>query len=268
MTTITAPVARRSTARSTAFADSMTMLRRNLMHAKAYPSMTFAVIFMPIVLLLVFNFVMGGALEVGTGGGNYIDYLTPGMLLLLPAYLTASVAVSVNTDTTKGIVNRFRTMAISPSSVLTGHVMGTIIQSILGLGAMLGVAFIAGFRPDANPVEWVAAVGLIGLIVFALSWLSVALGLLAPNPEGASNMPFPIIMLPFIGSGLVPTDTMPVGLRQFAEYQPFTPFTETVRGLLMGSEIGSSGIISIVWCVVIAAVGYFWSKSVFRKQGR
>ncbi|MEU8895403.1 ABC transporter permease [Nocardia sp. NPDC048505] len=264
MSTITAP----RTAGPSVFADSLTMLRRNLLHAKRYPSMTFSVVIMPVVLLLIFNFVFGGALEAGTGGGEYIDYLTPGMLLLLPAYLTASIAVSVNTDTTKGIVNRFRTMAISHSSVLTGHVVGSMIQAVFGLAAMVGVAFLIGFRPDANPLEWVAAVGLIAMIVFALGWLSVAFGLLAPNPEGASNLPFPIIMMPFLGSGLVPTDTMPIGLRQFAEYQPFTPFTETIRGLLMGSEIGASGFVSIAWCVAIAVGGYLWSKSLFAKQGR
>jgi ABC-2 type transport system permease protein len=92
------------------------------------------------------------------------------------------------------------------------------------------------------------------------------MGLLAPNPESASNMPFPIVMLPFLGSGLVSTDTMPVGLRQFAEYQPFTPLTETIRGLLMGTEIGNNGIISVVWCIGIAVVGYLWSMSIFRKK--
>ncbi|MFC9893430.1 ABC transporter permease [Nocardia sp. NPDC127579] len=248
----------------------MTMLRRNLMHAKRYPSMTFSVVVMPVILLLIFNFVLGGAMQAGVGGDDskYINYLTPGMLLLLPAYMTAAIAVLVSTDVTKGIVNRFRTMAISQSAILTGHVMGTLIQAVLALGAMLGVAALCGFRPEATPIEWVAAIGLMLLIVFALGWLSVAFGLAAPNPESASNMPFPIIMMPFLGSGLVPTDTMPVGLRQFAEYQPFTPFTETVRGLLMGSEIGASGIISLAWCAVIALVGYLWAKSLFRKQSR
>ncbi|GAB2648852.1 ABC transporter permease [Nocardia goodfellowii] len=254
---------------STAFADSMTMLRRNLLHAKRYPSLTISVVVMPVVLLFIFNFVFGGALEAGASGGTkYINYLTPGMLLLLPAYLTAAVAVSVSTDVTKGIVNRFRSMSISQSAILTGHVLGTLIQSLLGLAAMAGAGLLAGWRPEASPIEWLAAIGLLSTITFAFTWLSVAFGLVAPNPESASNMPFPIIMMPFLGSGLVPTDTMPMVLRQFAEYQPFTPFTETVRGLLMGTEIGNSGWISLAWCAVIAGGGYLWSKSLFRKQGR
>ncbi|MEV0711204.1 ABC transporter permease [Nocardia aurea] len=245
--------------------DSATMLRRNLLHAKRYPSMTFSVVLMPVVLLLIFNYVFGGALE-KSSGGNYIDYLAPGMLLMIPAYLTVSVAVSIATDSSKGIVNRFRTMDIAPSSMLTGHVIGTLIQGILGSVIMLLVALAIGFRPDANPMEWVAVLGLIALVVLSFSWLSVALGLLSPNPEGASNMLFPVVLLPFLGSGLVATDTMPVGLRQFAEYQPFTPFTETIRGLLMGTEIGNNGYLSIGWGVVIGVGGYLWAKSVFAEQ--
>jgi len=245
--------------------DSATMLRRNLLHAKRYPSMTFSVVLMPVVLLLIFNYVFGGALE-KSSGGNYIDYLAPGMLLMIPAYLTVSVAVSIATDSSKGIVNRFRTMDIAPSSMLTGHVIGTLIQGILGSVIMLLVALAIGFRPDANPMEWVAVLGLIALVVLSFSWLSVALGLLSPNPEGASNMLFPVVLLPFLGSGLVATDTMPVGLRQFAEYQPFTPFTETIRGLLMGTEIGNNGYLSIGWGVVIGVGGYLWAKSVFTEQ--
>ncbi|BDT93525.1 ABC transporter permease [Nocardia sputorum] len=252
---------------SYALADSATMLRRNLLHAKRYPSLSFGVIVMPTVLLLVFNFVFGGALE-KSSGGNYIDYLAPGMLLMIPAYMTVSVAVSVATDTTKGIVNRFRTMDIAQSAMLTGHVVGALIQALAGIAAMAGVALLIGFRPNADPIEWLAVFGLLALVMFALTWLSVALGLLAPNPESASNTPFPLVMLPFLGSGLVGTDTMPAGLRQFAEYQPFTPFTETIRGLLMGTEIGDNAIISIVWCVGLTVVGYLWSSSIFRRRTR
>lgn len=254
-------------AMSYALADSATMLRRNLVRAKRYPSMTFGVIVMPTILLLVFNFVFGGALE-KSSGGNYIDYLAPGMLLMIPAYMTVSVAVSVATDTTRGIVNRFRTMDIAQSAMLTGHVVGALIQALAGIAAMVAIALLIGFRPNANLPEWIAAFALLALIMFALTWLSVALGLLAPNPESASNTPFPLVMLPFLGSGLVATDTMPAGLRQFAEYQPFTPFTETLRGLLMGTEIGDNGIIAIAWCGGLTVVGYLWSSSIFRRQTR
>ncbi|TQM29779.1 ABC transporter permease [Nocardia bhagyanarayanae] len=253
------------TTTSIALTDSVTMLRRNLLHAKRYPSMTFSVVLMPVILMLVFDFVFGGALE-KSSGGNYIDYLTPGMMLMLPAYLTVAVSVSIASDTSKGIVNRFRTMAIFQPSMLAGHVMGALIQALIGVVIMIAVALLVGFRPDANPVEWLAVFGLFALVMFAFSWLGVALGLIAPNPESASNLPFPLVMMPFLGSGLVATDTMPVGMRQFAEYQPFTPLTETLRGLLMGTEIGNNGIIALAWCVGLGLVGYLWSASLFRKQ--
>ncbi|MFF0541232.1 ABC transporter permease [Nocardia thailandica] len=250
-----------------ALTDTVTMLRRNILHAKRYPSMVFAVVIMPIVLLLVFNFVFGGALE-KSSGGNYIDYLAPGMLLLIPAYMTVSVSVAVATDAAKGIVNRFRVMAISQSAMLSGQVVGTLIQAILGLAGMVVVAVLVGFRPNATVPEWLATFGLLSLVVLAFTWFAVALGLLSPTPEAASNAPFPLVMLPFLGSGLVATDTMPVGLRQFAEYQPFTPITETVRGLLMGTEIGINGWVSLGWCAVIGLGGFAWSRSIFRKQAR
>ncbi|MGN2635266.1 ABC transporter permease [Nocardia takedensis] len=245
--------------------DSLTMLRRNITHAKRYPAMIFSVVLMPVLLLIIFNFVFGGALE-KSSGGNYIDYLAPGMLLMIPAYMTVSVAVSIATDKTKGIVNRFRTMDIAPSSMLTGHVIGTLIQAMLGTVLMIAVALGIGFRPSASPLEWLVVFGLVALVVLAFTWFSVALGLLAATPESASNAPFPIVLLPFLGSGLVATDTMPVGLRQFAEYQPFTPITETLRGLLMGSEIGTSAWFTLGWCAVIGIGGYLWSASIFAKQ--
>ncbi|PXX65484.1 ABC-2 type transport system permease protein [Nocardia tenerifensis] len=250
---------------SYALADSATMLRRNLTHAKRYPSMTFGIVVMPTVLLLIFKFVFGGALE-KSSGGNYIDYLAPGMLLMVPAYITASVAVSIATDTSKGIVNRFRTMGITQSSMLTGHVLGALLQALGGIVLMAAVSLLIGWRPDANVVEWIATLGLLAFTVFGLNWLAVALGLLSSNPEGASNIVFPIIMLPFLGSGLVSTDTMPAGLRQFAEYQPFTPITETVRGLLMGTEIGNNGLLALAWCAALTLGGFFWANSIFRRR--
>ncbi|WP_067852563.1 ABC transporter permease [Nocardia shimofusensis] len=260
-----------STARSRTSTDSLreswTMLRRNLLQAWRYPSMIVSIIVMPVILLLVFAFVFGGALEMASGG-EYIDYLTPGMLLLIPAYLMASLAVQIATDTTKGIVNRFRTMPIAPSSMLAGHVGGTLVLGILGTGAMALVGLLIGWRPNANPLEWLAAFGLLALFTLALSWIAVGMGLISPNPESASNLPMPFILLPFLGSGLVATDTMPAGLRQFAEYQPFTPLTETIRGLLMGTEIGGSAVAALAWCAGLGLIGFVWSARVFTRQDR
>lgn len=252
---------------ATALVDTWVMLRRNLLHARRYPAMTISISVMPSLLLVVFNYVFGGALEAGLGDDvEYIDYLAPGMLLVIPAYMLVSVAVSITTDTTKGIVNRFRTMSINQSAVLAGHVFGAMVQALLALAVMLGVAVLMGFRPDATPSEWLALVGLLVVVIFALNWLAVGFGLVAQNPESASNLPFPIVMMPFLGSGLVPTDTMPTVLRWFAEYQPFTPLTETVRGLLTGTAIGNNAVISLVWCAGITVVAFVWSASAFRKK--
>ncbi|MFJ4658685.1 ABC transporter permease [Nocardia sp. NPDC088792] len=249
------------------FADSMTMLRRNLVRAKRYPGMTFGVIFMPVVLMLMFNYIFGGALKTSTGNAHYIDYLTPGMMLMIPAYMLVGVAVSVATDMTKGIVNRFRTMHISRSAMLTGQVVGTWIQGMIGVTLMTLVAVACGFRShDAGIGKWLLAIAVVAALIYALNWLGVAFGLVAKTPESASNLPFPIVMLPFLGSGLVPTATMPTGVKQFAEYQPFSPIAETVRGLLMGTPIGHNGFWAVGWILVLGLGGYFWSTTLFRRK--
>jgi ABC-2 type transport system permease protein len=169
-------------------------------------------------------------------------------------------------DMTEGIIARFRTMAIARTAVLTGHVVGSLIQTMGGVAVVTGVAVLTGFRPSANPVEWLAAIGVVAMITFALTWLAVAFGLVAKTVESASNLPTPLVFLPFLGSGFVPTDSLPAGLRAFAEYQPFTPFIETIRGLLLGTEIGNSGAITVAWCAGIALFSYLWAKKLFNRD--
>jgi ABC-2 type transport system permease protein len=254
-----------------AVADSATMLRRQLRHMQRYGSMTVLLVGMPIVFLLLFVYVFGGTLGNGLGGPSggraaYVEYVTPGILLIAVASVAQGTAISVAMDMTEGIIARFRTMAIFRSSVLTGHVLGAMIETMLCLAAVVGVALLIGFRPDATPVEWVAAAGVLALIAFALTWLTVALGMSTKSVEAASNLPMPLVFLPFLGSGFVPTESMPVGLRWFAEYQPFTPVMETVRGLLLGTAIGSSAAIAFAWCVGITAVGYLWAKRLYDRD--
>jgi ABC-2 type transport system permease protein len=169
-------------------------------------------------------------------------------------------------DMTEGIIARFRTMAIFRPSVLTGHVLSSMIQTMLSLVVVTAVAVLIGFRPNAGLVEWVAAAAVLAMISLALTWLSVALGLVAKTVESASNLPMPLVFLPFLGSGFVPTDSMPTALRWFAEYQPFTPAIETVRGLLLGTAIGNSAAIAVAWCVGITLVGYLWSRKLYNRD--
>lgn len=251
---------------SYAVRDSATMLRRNLKHALRYPSMTLSTAGMPIIFMLLFVYVFGSALGGGVGGGRYIDYVAPGIVVMTAAAGSIATSVSVCMDMTEGIVARFRTMAIARVSLLTGHVAGSVITTALSMAIVLGVALLMGLRPNASPVEWLAAAGLLLLLTLALTWLAVALGLVADRPETASNLPLPLSILPFLGSGFVPTDSMSAGVRQFAEYQPFTPVTETLRGLLMGTPIGHSALIAVAWCAGITLTGYVWARRRFARM--
>jgi ABC-2 type transport system permease protein len=255
--------------------DSITMLSRSLRRMQRYPSLTLLLLGQPIVFLLLFVYVFGGTLGNGLGsaavtglGGRaeYVGYVTPAILLITVASAAMGVAINVATDMTEGIIARFRTMAISRASVLTGHVIGTVLQTMFGLAVVLGVALLVGFSPTATFTEWVAVTGVLLLLTIALTWLCVAMGLAAKSVETASNTPMFLALLPFFGSGFVPTDSMPAWLRWFAEYQPFTPVIETIRGLLLGTPIGDSGWLAVGWCVLIAVLGYVWSKSLFRKE--
>jgi ABC-2 type transport system permease protein len=169
-------------------------------------------------------------------------------------------------DMNEGIIARFRTMSIARGSVLTGHVLSSLIQTMVGLAIVLGVAVLVGFRSTATVVEWIAAIGVLAMATFALVWLSVAMGLAAKSVESASNTPMLLVLLPFFGSGFVPTDSLPSGLRAFAEHQPFTPVTDTLRGLLLGGPIGNSGLLAVAWCAGIAAVGYVWARRTYERR--
>ena len=251
-----------------AVADSWTMLRRQLLHLRRYPSLTGMLIALPVVFLLLFAYVFGGTLGAGIGGdrGAYVDYLTPGILLFTMAGAAAGAAIAVAMDTTEGIVDRFRSMSIARGALLTGHVLGSLVQNLLALAAALGVALLIGFRPNATAVEWLAVLGVLTATAFALTWLAVALGMAADSVETASNTPMFLSLLPFLGSGFVPTDTMPAGLRAFAEHQPFTPIIETLRGLLLGTPIGNSGVVALAWCAGIALLSYLWAKRSYQKR--
>ncbi|MEU8270070.1 ABC transporter permease [Sphaerisporangium sp. NPDC049002] len=256
---------------SYALTDSATMLRRNLKRMVRYPSMTVQLIGMPIVFLLLFVYVFGGTLGAGLGGvsggrAEYVNYVTPAIILMAITAAVQGTTISIAMDMTEGIVDRFRTMAIARVSVLTGHVIGSLIQTMLSIAAVIGVALLIGFRPSAGPGDWLALIGVLVMMTFAFIWLSVAFGLASKTVESSSNVGLPLVLLPFLGSGFVPTDSMPTVLRWFAEYQPFTPLIETLRGLLMGTPIGNNAVIAVGWCVVIALGGYLWSKKLFNRE--
>lgn len=251
--------------------DSRTMLRRNLLHQVRYPSIIYFIIGAPVVFLLLFVYVFGGTMGAGIAGASgdrtyYLNYITPGIIMLTVAGAAPGTAISVSMDMAAGIMARFRTMNISRVSVLTGHVVGSLIQTLIALPVVLVVAFALGFRSTASPVEWLAALGVIVMIDFAMIWLAAAMGLVAKTVESASNLPMPLVMLPFLGSGFAPTESMPTGLQWFADYQPFTPIMETLRGLLLGSPIGSDWMLAVGWSVALGLAGYLWAKRLFNRD--
>jgi ABC-2 type transport system permease protein len=243
--------------------DSTIMLRRNFKHTVRNPVAVFNAILLPIVIMLMFVGEIGGAFNVGV---TYVDYATPGMIVLTICYGLSATALAVNSDMTKGIINRFKVMDISRSAVLNAQVVATVLRTVVAVAAVIGVGFALGFRPHASFPDWLGAIGLIVLVSFATGWLTVALGLAAKTPESAGMASVPLVLLPFLSSAIVPADKMGPGVRQFAEYQPFTPIIETLRGLLTGAPSGSKAIIALAWCVGIALAGYLLSLATFTKR--
>ncbi len=250
--------------------DSMTMLRRNFKHIRRYPSVSLLVVGLPVILLLLFVYVFGGTLGagLGTSGGRaaYVNYVTPGIVLVAIAGVAQGTAIAVSMDMAEGIIARFRTMGIARAPVLAGPRLATTLQTMVGLVIVFGVAMAIGFRPNAGGIEWLGTAAILALLTLAITWLSAALGLWAKSVETASNLPMPLILLVFIGSGFVPTDSMPGALRVFAEYQPFTPIIETIRGLLMGTAIGNHAALAVAWCLVIGVVGYRWAMRLYNRD--
>ncbi|MCX5311782.1 ABC transporter permease [Streptomyces sp. NBC_00154] len=255
---------------SLAVRDSNTMLRRNLLHARRYPSLTLNLLLTPVMLLLLFVYIFGDVMSAGIGGtdrSDYIAYIVPGILMMTIGGTVIGTAVSVSTDMNEGIIARFRTLAIHRGSVLIGHVVGSLLQCIASVILVGAVAVAIGFRSTgATPLEWLAALGLLALFSLALTWIAVGMGMASPNAEAAANSAQPLILLPLISSAFIPADTMPGWFQPIAEYQPFTPAIETLRGLLLGTEIGNNGWITIAWCIGLAALGYRWSTAAFNRD--
>jgi len=247
--------------------DSLTMLRRSLKHMLRYPSMTLMLIGQPVLLLLIFVYVFGGTMGAGLPGGDgradYLDYISPAILVMTVASVALSTAIYIAKDATEGIIDRFRTMPIAKASVLTGHVLGALLQTGAALVVVLAFALLLGYRPDAGVAGWLGTAGVLLLMAIALTWLCLALGLAAGSVETASNSPMFLMLLPFLSSGFVPTDSMPSGLAWIAQHQPFTPMIDTLRACLDGTSPGSAGWWAVGWCVLITIASYAWARRLF-----
>jgi ABC-2 type transport system permease protein len=263
-----------------AIGDSLTMFRRQLIHIRRYPSLTFFVVAMPVVFLLIFVYVLGGTMGAGlmaagvnssAGTGSdareaYLEFITPGILIMAIAGVVQGTAIGVGMDMTTGIIARFRTMSISRMSVLMGHVLGGMFQAALTLALVLAVSILIGFRTSASAMDWVGVAGVLAMTSFALIWLTAALGMATNSVEAASNIGMPIVLLVFLSSGFVPADSLPGPLQFFAEYQPFTPIIDTIRGLLGGQAVAGPAAAATAWCVVITGLSFLWARRLYNRD--
>jgi ABC-2 type transport system permease protein len=188
------------------------------------------------------------------------------VLLMTVGYGATTTALAVNRDMTEGVINRFRTMAISRASVLTGHVLGSAARTLLGAALVVGVALALGLRPHGGPPRWLAAAGLLALVTIALTWLGVAVGLAARTAEGTGPFTLVVQLLPFLSSAFVPPGAMSGPVRWFAAHEPFTPIIDTLRGLMLGTPVGGDWLAAVAWCVGLTLAGYLWARALFRRD--
>lgn len=244
-------------------ADSRTMIGRCLRLTSRNGEAVITALMLPIMLMLVFVYLFGGAINTGTA---YVTYVTPGIILLCAGFGASMTAVSVSNDMTGGIIDRFRSRDIGGAAILTGHVVASVARNLASSVLVFGVAFLIGFRPHAGPLDWIAASGVLLMFILALSWMSAAVGLLAKTPEGASGFTFFVTFLPYASSAFVPVDTMPSWIRGFAENQPVTPVTESIRSLLLNEPAGSAPWLAVAWCGGILVVSVVLSTVLFRRR--
>lgn len=220
-------------------------------------------LFLPVVLMLVFVYLFGGALRTGTA---YVTYVVPGVILLCATFGSATTAVSVSSDMVGGIIDRLRTMDVGGPALLAGHVAASVLRNLASTALVLAVGLAIGFRPHATPLDWLAAAGVMLAFVLAMSWLAAAIGLLARSPEGANGATFVLMFVPYASSAFVPVATMPAWLQGFARHQPVTPVIETLRSLLLGTPVGSQAWVALAWCAGLLAVSVALAGVLFRRR--
>ena len=249
-------------------ADSRVMVTRSIRRSLRDPEAFFTALMLPVVLMLLFVYVFGGAFDTGT---TYVDYVVPGLIVLCAGFGAGTTAVAVATDMTNGIVERFRSMPIASSSVLVGHIVASLARNLVATVLVIGVGLAIGWRPTASPADWLAASLVIVLFVLAMSWLSAAVGLLARSAEAANSFTIVLMFIPYVSTAFVPAQTMPDWLGWVAERQPFTPIVETMRGLWMGrtstgATVGHEAWIAVAWCAGILVVSVVAATWLFRNR--
>ncbi|GAA2645538.1 MULTISPECIES: ABC transporter permease [Streptomyces] len=243
--------------------DALIMTGRSVRLSRRNVDALMMAMALPVMLLLIFVYFFGGAINTGT---EYVTYVVPGVLLLCAGFGSASTAVAVTEDLKGGIIDRFRSLDIGGTPVLAGHVLASTARNLIATALVFALAFAIGFRPSAGPGGWLAAIGLLVAYIAALSWLSAAVGLLVKSPEAAGGFTFFVSFLPYPSSAFVPTDTMPSWLQGFAAHQPVTHVIEAVRGLLLGQPVGSTGWVALAWCTGILTASAAASGALFKRR--
>lgn len=249
-----------------ALKDTWTMAKRSLRHIIRSSDTLITVVITPVALLLMFVYVLGGALEAQAGSVKYIDYITPGIIIFTVISGVAYAAFRLNTDVQKGIINRFRTMPIAPASILGGQAASSALSNLFSSLIVLGVAFAAGFRTDAGIAEWLLFAGLLVLLTMAMTWMAIYFGIKAASVEGASSFSYLLMFLVFLSPSFVPTSSMTSVLRGFADNQPFTPIIETMRSLLTNGTAGSKAGLAFAWTIGILVLFYVLSVQAYKKR--
>jgi len=243
--------------------DTLTLLGRSMKHILRSPDTIITVAIMPIAFMFLFVYVFGGAIKTGTD--NYVNYLLPGILIIAIASGVSYTAFRLFMDMQKGILARFNSMPITRSSVLWSHVLTSLVSNSISLVVIVSVALLMGFRSSASIVEWLAVIGILLLFMLALTWLAVIPGLKAKSIDGASAFSYPLILLPFISSAFVPTNTMPTAIRVFAENQPVTAIVNAIRSLLASNPVASDIWIALAWCSGLTIVAYFFAIRIYKQ---
>jgi len=245
--------------------DSKTMFIRSIMLALRSPEAIIMALVVPAALMVVFVYVFGGAMDVG--GMSVVNFIVPGIILQTIGQGVPAITVRLNNDMTKGVVDRFRTMPIAKSSILVGHVLATLLQSLITVTATISAALLVGFRPSAGLVDWLIVVGILVLYINMMAWLATLTGVHAKDPESAAGLMAFVGMLPFISSGFVPTETMPTALRVFAENQPMTPIINSIRALLLDQPIPEGTLLAaILWSVGLAIIFYALALHIYKRK--
>lgn len=245
-------------------ADTAVLTGRSLRHISRSIDTIITTALMPIAFMLMFVYVFGGAID--SGSESYVQYLLPGILIITVASGISYTAFRLFMDLQSGIFERFQSMPIARSSALWAHVITTLVANLISLAVVVGVAMVMGFRSPAGPLEWVSVTGILILVTLALAWLAIVPGLTAKTVDGASAFAYPLVLLPFVSSAFVPTDTMPGPVRAFAEHQPITAIVDALRSLLIGEPVGTDIWIALAWCVGVLAVAYAFAMATFRKK--